>query len=534
MRKFFLLAAAAIALLGCQGAKDPDGVITTTSGKISGLISDNGVYSYLGVPYAESEKFMPPHSPKPWDGVLECTLPGPRSLQEGDNPREGVYTPPLSFDCQNLNIWTATLDKSAKRPVMFWIHGGGYASGSSLMFPIFDGGSLASGSDVVVVSVNHRLNITGYLDLSSYGEQYESTSGAGILDIVAALEWVRDNISSFGGDPNNVTIFGESGGGGKVAALLCMPKAKGLIHKAIIESGSMPNVMTKEMSQRLGRCVIKHLFGSEDAFVKENLDTVSYKSLCIAGEEAIVETLGHREPGSSFMWGFCPSLDDITLSEQPFVPGLAEYSKDIPVIIGSNLNEFASMGGTGGNDTEQNYLKKIKSLYESDADAYMAAYKKAYPDARIQDMAMLDGVFRPRTLSTAESRFLQGGAPIYVYLFTQESANMKGKGGSYHGLEQGYVFDNIELDSNIADNELEKNFERQMKDLWVSFAKTGVPSAEGVPEWEPFTKDERGTMILNGEGCQMRYAFDEELQAYVLKHMKYMKSADKLAAEYNN
>ena len=238
----------------------------------------------------------------------------------------------MSENCCALNVWTT--DLKAKKPVMFWLHGGGFDSGTSA----WDPGMCLAKKDVVVVSINHRLNILGFLDLSTVSKKYKYSGNVGMLDAVQALEWVRDNIANFGGDPNNITIFGESGGGGKVGTFLCMPKAKGLFHKAIIMSGTILNVNTKAMTEELGEAVLKEL-----GIDKKNVDKikdVSYQDLYAAGQRAMAASIGTRRPGTPMMWGFGPTPDGEVLVQQPFQPAFPSFSDNIPIMIGTTFNEL--------------------------------------------------------------------------------------------------------------------------------------------------------------------------------------------------
>src|SRR5690554_6255236 len=269
---------AGLCLMGCSPVFDQpqEPVVKTVYGSISGSV-DEGVFSFKGIPYAKAERFMPPQAPDAWEGVREHREFGPIAMQVNS------WSPETAMNEQKLftvNIWTQGLSDGKKRPVMFWLHGGGFAVGAS-DDPITDGHQLAKNEDVVLVSINHRLNILGFLDLSDFGEKYAHSGNVGMLDVVAGLNWVKENIAAFGGDPDNVTIFGESGGGGKVATLMCMPPAQGLFHKAIIQSGTLLNVNTKDKSTEIGRAVLDVLGLSADQV--HLLDTVPYKKLVEIG-----------------------------------------------------------------------------------------------------------------------------------------------------------------------------------------------------------------------------------------------------------
>ena len=272
--------------------------VSTTSGPVSGIIQE-GTMAWLGIPYAKVERFMPPQPVDKWDTIRVCDHWGPMTMQPSNRPMSEAE---MSEQCCVLNVWTT--DLTARKPVMFWLHGGGFDSGTSA----WDPGMQLARKDVVVVSINHRLNILGFLDLSTCGEKYKHSGNVGMLDAVQALEWVRDNIANFGGDPNNVTIFGESGGGGKVGTLLCMPKAQGLFHKAIIMSGTILNVNTKAMTEELGAAVLKELGIKKKKDVAKKLQAVSYQDLYAAGQRAMAASIGTRRPGTPMMWGFGPPM----------------------------------------------------------------------------------------------------------------------------------------------------------------------------------------------------------------------------------
>lgn len=269
-------------------------VAETEAGKVSGYI-DNGVYIYKGIPYATAERFMPPVPVEKWEGVRSSRAYGPTCPQA---ERAGWRSDEIAFafdwddgypgeDCLRVNIWTKGLDKQQKRPVMVWLHGGGYSAGSGQELPGYDGANLARKGDVVVVTLNHRLNVLGFLDLSAYGEKYAQSGNVGLLDLVAALKWVHNNIANFGGDPDNVTIFGQSGGGGKVSTLLATPAAKGLFHKAIVQSGSMLRTMESSYSRRIGAATVE-ILGLKSHNI-DQIKEVPYKELLAAGEKAVAQ-----------------------------------------------------------------------------------------------------------------------------------------------------------------------------------------------------------------------------------------------------
>lgn len=469
-------------------------IVETSYGTISGYI-DDGIYTFKGIPYAQAERFMPPQKPDSWEGVREQTKFGPIAMQVNSWSPDSVMNEDKLF---TVNVWTQGVNDGKKRPVMFWLHGGGFRVGAS-DDPITDGKMLAKRGDVVLVSVNHRLNILGFLDLSDFGDQYAHSANVGMLDIVAALEWVNTNIENFGGDPENVTIFGESGGGGKVGTLMSMPAAEGLYHKAIIQSGTLINVMTKEKSTEVGRAVVEELGLTSDQV--NRLDTISYKTLVEAGNNAVAKTIGVRTPGSSTMFGFGPVPDGVNLLQQPFTPGFADISEDIPLLIGTTLNELVRTAYGEKDLTLDQAKERLKETYGNKTDTYIELFGKAYPDFTPQDLLSIDNVFRPYTIRVADARSAKRDAPVYSYLLTWKSPVDDSTRGSFHGLDIPLVFDNIELGQHwtgTGDDAYE--LAGIMSSSWINFAKTGNPNVENVlPDWKPYSRENGETMIFDKE-----------------------------------
>ena len=326
MKKQFLsvLAFSAILLSSCGGtakmervpacgqkgeitASSTVAVAETESGKVAGYV-ENGIYIYKGIPYAKAERFMPPVAVDKWEGVRSSRAYGPTCPQ---GKRMGWYSDEQAFafnwddgypdeNCLRVNIWTPGLKDGKKRPVMVWLHGGGYSAGSGQELPSYDGTNLAKKGDAVVVTLNHRLNVLGFLDLSAYGDKYAKSGNAGLLDLVAALQWVNKNIESFGGDARNVTIFGQSGGGGKVSTLLATPSARGLFHKAIVQSGSMLRTMEQKYSRRIGSAVMEEL-GLNTSALQEMLKRAMQES---AEPEGGQEEIPEKKPGVDYCHSF--------------------------------------------------------------------------------------------------------------------------------------------------------------------------------------------------------------------------------------
>ena len=430
--------------------------VQTKSGPVAGYI-DDGVYIYKGIPYGQARRFMPPTDPEPWKEVRASRSYGPVAPH---GPRAGWRDDNQAFtmhwddgypgeDCLRVNVWTSSIKGGSKLPVMVWLHGGGFSEGSSQEQAGYDGTNLARDHGVVVVSLNHRLNVLGYLDLSAYGDKYAHSGNAGNLDIVKALEWVRDNIASFGGDPSNVTLFGQSGGGGKVTTVMAMPSAKGLFHKAIVQSGSIFNLMSPKYSRRIGAATVSRL-GILPSKVDELAD-VPYEKLLAAYQEAMRQVAAEARDDGTFptnfldgiLFGRVPVVDGEDIPFQPSSPEGLALSKDIPTIIGTVYNEFTP--------TQE------------------------------------DPIFRPLAIQQAQDRTAAGCAPVYFYRFDWATPVLDGVMGSTHCLEIPFVFDNVLLHRTFTGGgEDAVELGHRMSALWTSFAKTGKPQADGMPAWEPW------------------------------------------------
>src|SRR3712207_5390231 len=287
---------------------------------------------------------------------------------------------------------------------MVWFHGGGFAAGSGQELPSYDGTNLAKDGDVVVVTVNHRLNVLGFLDLSAFGERYAKSGNVGMLDLVESLRWIKENVESFGGDPDNITIFGQSGGGGKVSTLLAMPSAKGLFHKAIIQSGSQLKCMEQQYSRRIGTEVVKKL--GLNASNIDRIAEIPYDKLLAAGEEAVKEEKAKalKAGWNGFIFGWAPVVDGDLLPQHPFSPSAPAQSKDIPVIIGTTLNEFCASAYVPAmrNLSEDDVMKQVEQRYGSFANDYLKAFSEAYPGYKPADLIDVDLMFRPMALEQAQ------------------------------------------------------------------------------------------------------------------------------------
>ena len=505
MGKRMFLALAALLLSAMSWAQAGTGlVVNTQSGIIKG-VEQEGTLAFLGIPYATVERFMPPKPVAHWEGVKVCDHWGPQAMQ----PTHGreLSEDEMSENCCVLNVWTT--DRTAHKPVMVWLHGGGFDSGTSAWNP---GMGLAQ-KDVVVVSVNHRLNIMGFLDLSACSEKYRLSANVGMIDVVAALRWVRDNIDLFGGDPDNVTIFGESGGGGKVGTLLSMPDARGLFHKAIIMSGTILNVNTKSMTEALGKAVLSEL-GIDAAHI-DRINDVSYKDLHAAGQRALTASVGTRRPGTPMMWGFGPVPDGETLWQQPFQPGFAPFSDNIPILIGTTFNELQRLRYNQPMTMDE-AREALQETFGEDTDDYIKAFAEAYPDHTPQDLLSIDWLFRPKTIITADAIAESRQAPTYTYMFTWRSPVNK---GSVHGHELKFCFNTLHHSKNELPEATEQDLRLAdlMSSVWAQFAHTGNPGIPALPAWKPYTA-ENGEMMVFDYNCHIRNNPDRRLEQIIDRH----------------
>lgn len=502
-------------------------VTNTDAGQVRGYVS-NKIFTYKGIPYAEAKRFEAPQKPKPWSGIRSSLSYGPVAplldlTTRVQDESEFVFNHNWGYtseDCLRLNVWTPGIQDGKKRPVMFWIHGGGFTAGSSQELPSYDGEALANKGDVVVISINHRLNILGFLDLSAYGEKYKHSANHSIVDIVAALEWVKANVAAFGGDPENVTIFGQSGGGAKVNTLMAAPSAQGLFHKAINQSGAFRTSFLEKLdTQRITAEVLKELNLRPDQ--ADSLQHIPFTSLSLAGKKAIqtvaaqMKSEGREVGGFGLSWG--PSRDGSFLPYQMHDSHVANMSKNIPLLIGTVKNEFMASGFAGLSSATQPQIDEyLKKTYGDRAASYVAAVKKAYPkDTRPSDLIDVDTRFRPGAVAQANAKSKQGGAPVYMYLFTWQSPVMDGKFKAFHCMELPFMFNNIGRCAEMTGGKPDAYvLADKMSQSWIQFAKTGNPSHTGLPMWEPYS-EKKGTTLFFDTSCTIQYHHDADLMKWV-------------------
>ena len=497
---------------GTAGIPQVTAVINTAYGRVQGLVLDK-IHTFKGVRYAAAPigtlRWMPPQAPEPWQTILDCSDFGAPAMQMASGATAApvsdfgmqmsqVFTTPSELkiqneDCLFLNVWTPGTDQS-KRPVMFWIHGGGYAYGSGGQ-PVYCGEDLARAHDVVVISVNHRLNAFGFLHLGELmGDAYKSSGTVGMQDLVFALQWVRDNVAKFGGDPNNVTIMGQSGGGAKVCNLLAMPSAKGLFHKASIQSGGAPTVGRKEGATRLAKALLDEL-GIAPNDIK-SLQAVPaplvIKAAGVAMTKAGLGPLGG---------GFGPIVDEVAITRDPFAPDAPDISADVPVLIGFVKDEmtiFTASEPWFGKLTEEELQGRAKSIPKG--PELLAALRQRYPkySPTYLWVALLSLRFMQGTNLVANRKAAQGKAPIYMWSMTWETPVGGGIFKTPHTMEIPFMLNSYErVSAFVGPGPGPAQMAKQLSSAWAAFARTGNPDTPSIPHWPAYDGNTRATMLFD-------------------------------------
>jgi para-nitrobenzyl esterase len=491
-------------------------VASTQYGKVRGFLSD-GVFTFKGIPYGQDtggeNRWLPAKPPKPWDSEYSALVYGancPQRLHDYTGIEQSFLFDwddgYMSEDMLKLNIWTPSL--TGKRPVMVYFHGGGFTFGSSYELPSHEGAQMARHHDVVQVSVNHRLNILGFFDLSEIGgAPYADSVNVGMTDLVAALRWVRDNIANFGGDPASVMIYGQSGGGSKVTTLMGMPSAAGLFHRASVQSGGGGNPPSAEQSREFAKQVMVELgLGADDIGGLQKMEWSKLNAAATAAATKIngptPRTLGLGAPsGTTPRVGAGPTVDGRIITMRSFFEAAPEASKNVPMLIGSVSEEGNRMSSKPTEDQWHTTLAGI--IGDAKATALIAAMKKAHPEKSIRTLSYgVSGLqMRNRVTQMAKLKCDQKGAPVFAYYFTWQSPMLE-DAGAWHTAELAFCFDNTKrCEQGTGHTPEAQELAKTMATAWATFARTGNPSAPGL-NWTPFEPDRCPTMLFDNQ-CRM-------------------------------
>jgi para-nitrobenzyl esterase len=495
--------------------------------------SRDGVFIFKGIPYGDTtagaNRFLPPRPMKPWTDVRPALAWGPVSPH---GPRAGWVNQEEQFlyqwddgfegeDMLRVNVWSPGVNDGRRRPVLVWIHGGGYASGSSQELRPYDGERLAREHDVVLVSMNHRLNVLGFLDLSQIGgDKYAGSGNAGMLDLVQSLQWVRDNIAAFGGDSANVTIFGQSGGGAKVTTLMGMPAARGLFHKAVAISGSLFSVHTPESANKLATGVLAELGIGRDQLDRLHALPASQLVAAAFAAQQKIQPFAFPRPGTTTLnLGWQPVVDGTVLPASPFDPVAPAPSANVPFLVGNTFHEFSP--GIGNPNahlmTWDQLAQRLNAPLGARATPTIAEYRRAFPNAKPLEVAAMVGAdfFRRGAVMQAERKAAQNGAPAFLYWFGWKTPVLDGRPLAYHCQDLAFWFDNIDLAAQATGG---GKGARQLADKMcrslIAFARTGNPNHAGIPRWPAYSASTRANMIFD-EKVEVRMDPDREARRLI-------------------
>lgn len=480
-------------------------IAQTEYGKVRGFIL-RGIYQFLGIPYGADtsgkNRFMPPQKPVPWNDIKPTIWWGNSAPQIMEKRYANVYSSfvdhwnydDISEDCLKLNIWTPALDKG-NRPVIVWLHGGGFVNGNGIEQDGYHGENLSRMGNIVFCSVNHRLGALGYCCLSSVGGPLAS-GNAGNLDLIASLEWIKNNISQFGGDPNNVTIIGQSGGGAKVTTLMNMPAAKGLFHKAVALSGSSLIGVNKNYAEKLGAKVLEEAGFKIGEF--EKLQQMPWLEFIQIANRTVAKFSDEAKKMGIQREGFSPVSDGIHLSSEPFFTG--GMSENIPLMINTTFHEWTPSRSDASLEkvTWEEITEKISARFGEKSSLIVSAYKKQFPTASPVEIWALILSNRKNAVATADAKSKNGKAPVYVSWFGWQPPLFDGRMRAFHCIDICFWFYNTDLMfTHTGGGKRPRELSSKMANSFIQFVKTGNPNGGGLPEWLPYSSERGETMILD-------------------------------------
>jgi para-nitrobenzyl esterase len=501
-------------------------VADTQYGKVRGYML-RGINYFLGMPYGAdtsgANRFMPPQKPKPWTNVYAAIWWGNSAPQDMDNRYENKFGSfrdhwnydDVSEDCLRINVFTPALNDGKKRPVLFWIHGGGFVNGNGIEHDGYNGENFARFGDVVFCSINHRLGPLGYCNLAGVGgEKFAASGNVGMLDIVAALEWVRDNITNFGGDPGNVTIMGQSGGGAKVCTLTAMPCAKGLFHKAVVLSGASRRSGDKTHTENLGAAVVKEAgLTANDLSKLQSMPWKDFYAIATRAQRAMVRQPG---PGGRPL-GFMPVIDGKILPQHPYDPIAAPTAADVPMIISSVQNEQSPSWTDSSLEsvTLEQVVEKVKERagfgggFGDKAKDVVESYVKAFPGRKPVEIWSLVSSNRQSVVALADVKSKQP-APVYVDWFTWQPPLFDNRMRAFHTVDICFWFYNTDLMlTHTGGGPRPRALSTKMAGALLQFMKTGNPNGAGLPEWPKYSTANGETMVFD-DACEAKNDPDRE------------------------
>lgn len=483
----------------------------TTNGKVRGFVL-RGINTFLGIPYGADtsgeNRFMPPQKPKAWTDVYPAVWWGNTAPQDMNKRYENKYASfvdhwnydDVSEDCLRLNIWTPGIADGKKRPVMVWLHGGGYVNGNGIEQDGYHGENFSKRGNVVFCSLNHRLGALGYANFAKAGNKFSASGNVGMLDIVAALEWVSDNISNFGGDPGNVTIMGQSGGGAKVCVLTAMPSAKGLFHKAVVLSGASIKAEEKDLSEKLGEYVLKEAgLSPSDMDKLQKMSWPEYIAIAAKANQKMREEM--KLPAAMGGGGFRPVVDGTVLPQHPYSPVAAPTASEIPMIICSMFNENSP--SRTNSDLEKIQLaevkEKIKERFGDKTDRIVEAYAKTFPDKKPVEIWSMIVSNRQNAITLADTKSKQSTS-VYLAWFGWQPPLFDNRMRSFHCLDICFWFYNTDIMyTHTGGGSRPAKLAMKMADSLLKFMQTGNPNGGGLPNWVAYSTDKGETMILNDQ-----------------------------------